>query len=390
MNRFSAGVIVCTLASVCIRGTTAEPQRSARHQEGSEEWFKSLPADRQMGFITRQIEKSPPNIVYGLVVDTEGKPVAGVDVTLSWFRVDDYFGKPRAPREEHAASDSSGRFMFACKGASSGYFRSLIKDGYEVSDETGGSVALFGGNKIWTKDSPAVITLRKKGPLTFLIVSPNAGHLPVDLFRVTGTNAASRPLDLLAWESDRKWRNSATANADLRIDAAFDVDRKCWNVTYSVTNGPGGIVLSDGMLYEAPESGYGRSVSVTVTNVYGWNCFLYVKSRTPAVYSRVLFAHTASTGTNPALRVSCKAWVNPCGDRSLEHDERVGENWRVRKALVDESKKAIRSGRLPSKPDIARWIKETNERVAREEAESDRRHKEWVEQQKKSKGEKTE
>jgi hypothetical protein len=52
-------------------------------------------------------------------------------------------------------------------------------------------------------------------------------------------------------------------------------------------------------------------------------------------------------------------------------------------ALTEEAKAAIREKRLPLKPDIAQRIKETDERVAREEAEKARRHKEWLEQRKK-------
>ena len=77
-------------------------------------------------------------------------------------------------------------------------------------------------------------------------------------------------------------------------------------------------------------------------------------------------------------------------DRSLEYDDRLEINWRVREALTAESVAAIRSKRLPPKPDISQRIKETNERVVREEAEKDRRHKEWIEQQNKLKAERAE
>ena len=84
---------------------------------------------------------------------------------------------------------------------------------------------------------------------------------------------------------------------------------------------------------------------MTVTNVHDWRRYLYVRSRDPAIYSRVLFEHDASIGTNPSLRVSCKAWVNPYGERSLEADTRVTENhWRTRKELTAEAVQAIRSG----------------------------------------------
>ncbi|MDX9794796.1 MAG: carboxypeptidase-like regulatory domain-containing protein [Kiritimatiellia bacterium] len=326
-----------------------------------------------------------PVTIHGRVKDQNGNAVADANVCISWTRW------PLLPTDERNKTDwleteEDGAFEFTCERPYRA-FVDVFKDGYESPRGSSGDLIV---NRT-SKSNPIGITLRKKGPSCFLIVSPTASHHPDTVLQTKGTNSVSRPLDLLSWKSDPGWKHSATPNADLRIDAAFNTDKKCWNVTYSVTNGQGGIVLSDAMLYEAPADGYAPSVAVTVTNVYDGRRYLYVKSREPAVYSRVLFEHGASIGTNPSLRVSCRAWVNPYGDRSLEEDERVTKNnWRVREALTAESVAAIRSKRLPPKPDIAQRIKETNERVAREEAEKDRRDKQWLEQQNKMKAEKAE
>jgi hypothetical protein len=199
----------------------------------------------------------------------------------------------------------------------------------------------------------------KSGHPTFLIVAPVIGPLPGDLFKADATNAVSRPLDLLAWNGDIRdgWRDSATTNADLRIDAAFDADRKHWNVTYSVTNGPGGVVLSDTMLCEAPADGYAPSVSATFTNGYDLKKYVYVKSRNPEVYSRVMFVHGAEGGAVPALRVSCKTWTNPYGDRSLEFDERA-DGAGIAGGLAAAAKAALASGKYPERPDVGRLAEE--------------------------------
>lgn len=351
-------------------------------QETREEWAAA--GKCRDAWFERIFDKILPQTVYGKVVDQYGAPISSAEVSIHWEDVTALSGKQSGIHNDHVRTDVSGCWTLTLSKPHSAYVSEVSKEGYECLSKN--NYGDTGGNLVERKpavDHPVVSVMRKRGPVTFLITSPNGNRWTDPLFQTKGTNSVSRPLDLLSWKSDPRWKDCATTNADLRIDAVFDADKKCWNVTYSVTNGPGGIVLSDKMLYEAPADGYSPSVAVTVTNVYGWRRYLYVKSREPAMYSRVLFEHGDSIGTNPSLRVSCKAWVNPYGDRNLEYDDRLANSWRVREALTAESVAAICSRRLPPKPDIAQRIKETDERVAREEAEKDRRHKEWLEQRNK-------
>jgi len=138
------------------------------------------------------------------------------------------------------------------------------------------------------------------------------------------------------------------------------------------------------MLYEAPQTGYIPQATVIVTN-QEQGCYLYLKSRTPAVYSRIFFNHRYNNRGDLSLRLYCKAWVNPYGERSLEYDDSLETSWRVVDELKNEAKAAIRANKLPPKPDIPQRIKVMNARVAREKEESDRRHTEWVDKQEKLK-----
>ncbi len=330
---------------------------------------------------TETIRNLMPVAIYGKVTDQYGEAVAEADICISWTRW------PLFPTDERNKTDwvkteENGRFRFECERPYRAFVE-VSKDGYESPRGSSGDLIV---NRT-SKDNPIVIILRKKSNPGFLIISPNIGRFPGELFRATVTNIVNRPLDLLAWNGNPHygWKYSATTNADLRIDAVFDADNKCWNVTYSIMDGLGGVVLSDKMLYEAPADGYVPSASATFTNCYNLEKYVYLKSRSPIVYSRIMFVHNVDAGTNPSLRVSCKAWINPYGDRSLEYDDRLDNRWRVREALTAESIAAIRSKKLPSKPDIAQRIKEIEERVAREEAEKERRHKEWIERQNKQK-----
>lgn len=155
---------------------------------------------------------------------------------------------------------------------------------------------------------------------------------------------------------------------------------------YRATNGTDGIVLCDNFLYAAPEEGYRKEV--VLQSPSRRPKYLYLRSRSPAVYSRVLLEHDSwrepDTGEN--FRIRYKAWVNPYAERNLEADERVTKNnWRTGDELTEEAVQAIRSGRLPPKPDIGRRIRETNEKVAREEAVKERRHQEWLKEMEKLK-----
>lgn len=366
-------LLLFSTVSTTVADTTIsfEKAKKARTQE-----------ERRTAF-REQYENLSSVTVYGKVVDQYGDPVKEAEVLISWEEATWLIGIQDHGQKKRICVGTDGYFQFSCEKPWE-IDAEAFKDGYETP--VGGGRKLFSwGRGAVEKNKPVTITLRKKGTTTFLVVSPSVNLPPDELFQTKGTNDLTQPLDILTWHPDARWRRCATSSADLRIDAAYDSDKECWNVTYSVTNGAGGIVLSDTMLYEAPADGYAPSVDVTVTNVYDWRRYLYVKSREPAVYSRVLFEHNASIGENPSLRVSCKAWINPYGERSLEYDERFEKRWRVREALTAESIAAIRSKKLPSKPDIAQRIKEMDERVAREEAEKERRHKEWIERQKKQK-----
>ena len=310
----------------------------------------------------------PVDTFYGKVVDTLGVPIPEATVNVSWYTVSPTGFYSRAPQRETLKTDKNGCFNKKCKQVSS-FFSSASKEGYV--DVTEGS-RNFLNYRAQSEANPVIITMRKKGPLSFLIVSPATGRLPDTVFHSDGTSAVNYPLDLLSWKSGPGWKYCATTNADLRIDAAFDAAKKCWNVTYSITNGPGGIVLSDKMLYEAPADGYAPSVSVTVTNVYDWRRYLYVKSRAPAIYSRVLFEHSASVGTNPSLRVSCKAWVNPYGDHSLEYDERADSLFGLEYGLRCEAVAALASGKYPERPDMAKRVDELREQLRKAKEEDER------------------
>ena len=327
---------------------------------------------------------------YGRVVDQAGEGLEGAAVEIRWESAEWMLNRTQATEKTVVKTDIRGDWHAVLKrpvGASVG---NVEKEGYAYTYNKGSdSRDLI--NFPTTKANPVVSVLRKKEPLTFLIISPspNSGGSPDLLFRSESMNSVSRPLDLIAWKPGSEWRESATTNADLRIDAVFNEERECWNFTYSITNGSGGIVLSDEMLYRAPADEYAPSVSVPIS-VKDRYCelqkYLYVRSRTPEIYSRILIKHSAYVGESPSLRVFCMVWTNPYGERNLEYDERVDSAFRLADTLRKEALEAWAAGRYPEKKeDMGRLAEETRERVMREIEEGNRRQKEWQERQRKLK-----
>ncbi|MEI9478893.1 MAG: carboxypeptidase-like regulatory domain-containing protein, partial [Deltaproteobacteria bacterium] len=292
---------ILIMSALLMSGSMANADERAANEKGEK---AQTPEERREAF-REQFAQLLPVTIYGKVVDQNDNPVSGANVRISWERATYLIGKADHGRDDWVNSDADGCFTFICDHPHRA-FADASKDGYESPPSSS-------GNLIWNrtaKANPVVLRLRKKGPTTFLVVSPSDNQPPADLFRTKGTNCLSQTLDLFAWDADARWRHSVTADADLRIDAAFDAEKNNWIVTYAATNGAGGLILSDSMLYEAPESGYVPQATVIVTN-QEQGCYLYLKSRTPTIYSRILFNHRYNNRGDLTLRLYCKAWVNP-------------------------------------------------------------------------------
>ncbi len=124
------------------------------------------------------------------------------------------------------------------------------------------------------------------------------------------------------------------------------------------------------MLYEAPATGYVQQASVLVTERYQ-KCYLYLRSRTPAVYTRILFEqdplHDSHDGES--LRLFYKEWINPYGERNLEYETGMDAQYLLRKQMEREIKTDFRQNKRPEKPDLPKRIREFNEKLQKEKAE---------------------
>lgn len=282
--------------------------------------------------------------ITGRVVDQYGDPVVGAKVTIWWKNADELLGKMPKKCEETVKTDSQGRFRLLCDKPVDARAEAE-KEGYaQLSGTARNLVRVY--NQM-PEVFPAVITLRKRGEPTFLL---RAGvDTPVWVWMYTNTTPKAA-MDLLLWAGNGE--KPAIRYEDLRADIKYDWSERAWVVTYSAARADG-ILCSDLCHYEAPESGYTNTVTLTIPeDCDSLKKYFYLRSRTPQIYSRTQFNHRAShfPGESPLLRICpVDMCVNPYGERNLEYDDRFEESWRVRAELSKEAIRAISQGRFPDK-----------------------------------------
>ena len=299
--------------------------------------------------------------ICGRIVDLDGNPVPEAEVRISWSRATFLIGVPEKPTDTWIKSDIRGEWSFSLDKPDCIYVMGAAKEGYAFvnSDYACQELAELCRR---TKGAPVVVRLRKKCEETFLVVNPRAGQND-KVLRLTSFHSGTNHLDVLA---DGIRRGAFKGYADISIAADYDPKNGWWKISCSATNGTDGIITSDELLYEAPSKGYEKQI---VTNGPPWPKYVYVRSRTPAIYSRVNLDYYVWDGapTNRVLNIYYKSWANPYGSRSLEHSKSIEQNWCLEKELKAEAKAAIEAKRYPPNPDIPLLIKAMKERIAKEE-----------------------
>lgn len=354
MTKFTSNKLTnffVVMLSVCVCSAGDAPKESLDSQTQNK--FKEM------------YDRLQPLHVYGKVVDMNGSGIDGAEVRIVWYTGHSLLGAGEKRIETILISGTNGLWEFRAEKPLRAFVSDAKKDGYEcVSIEDADSNLL---DRLLTKTNPVVVRLRKKGEETFLVVVP-AINRENELIRVASPNSQTNGLDVF---TERARRAAAGKYTDLIVAADFDLASGWWRVTFSATNGTDGIVVSDDLLYEAPKEGYGKSV---VRTGPPWPKYLYLRSRTPVIYTRLDLDCDVWNGstTNRLLTINYKAWINPYGGRNLEYDQRVAQNWRVEEELTVEAKQALDAKRLPPRPDITQRIKATNERLEKEKAEKAR------------------
>lgn len=246
----------------------------------------------------RKLYDSLPKLeITGRVVDQYGDPVADAKVTIIWENADELLEKMPKRREEIVKTDSQGWFKLRCDKPVEAKAEAE-KEGYARLSGTARNLIIV--RHQMPEAVPAVITLRKRGEPTFLLRKLRTGAHWVRMC----TNAAEQVAsDLLV--SVKDGNKLLVQKKDLCVKISYDVARKFWLIDYMVAQGDG-IICSDECLYEAPLSGYTNRVCFSLSNEAGKVVkYLYLRNRSPTIYSRVEVGHIISRDPNsgPVLRL---------------------------------------------------------------------------------------
>ena len=253
--------------------------------------------------------------LYGKVIDQDGHPVAGVEVTgtIEFIQAD----KPDLHYKTQ--TDTNGLFQFTgLHGA--GLAVKVAKAGYEMDNQSGGAVFDPSGQSSPTNRVIFMMwKLRGPEPMKHVLINSS---VPCD-----GT---PEHFDLLSSKMNHTMPDVQRSSGDFLVKLTRDpliVDRRRpfnWSVELAITNG-GFFGITDQIYpYEAPAGGYKSKIEFSFqTNTVGWTNEVmrnyYFKAHDGKVYGRMKLDILADR-PQPPTYFDADIYVNPAGSRNLEFD----------------------------------------------------------------------
>ena len=309
-------------------------------------------------------------LFYGKIVDQTGMPVSGVTVEVD---VPEQTGFMKtAPRKQKIVSDENGYFEVTAKtygrGQLKGSFLSIeniTKAGFEYIRGTDPNMDFcyrdeYTYRHVPKKDQPVVFHIRRKEEKSSFLLEKMYLEYKIQTIETGQT---------IGFDFVRSHRIKDTRNlvydgesvfSDLQVKATFNMNDATWSVVLSPGDTNGGIVVSDQLLYEAPEGGYQPEYTFTPQDHKTPQAkYFYIRSRDPAIYSRYEIEYI--NANKDFFRLSGKSVTNPYGDRNLE--QATDLPYEITRQLTDETKDAFLKNKRPDKPDIQKLTNEAKERV---------------------------
>jgi len=290
-----------------------------------------------------------PINIYGRVVDQFDAPVVGAEVIIAWrqFTLD----LDIKVKSASVTTDANGTFSCRIYSGVWPIIRSLERDGYELIRDQNPVMKLHLEKQqdilaVTTPSNPVVLKLRKKGEATFLLKRD---------FILLDATARSNELDHVDLVFMRRELNSDTqVYKDLQTEVSYIQSNNSWVVTYRATNNTDGLIVSEEVLYEAPETGYQKEVVITNPTRL---VHIYLRSRNPVIFSRIDAVHRNwRLDPFPEYRITVDILTNPYGSRNLEYDVRYEKYWRIKERLVKETKSYLANKQYPPVPNLEELI----------------------------------
>ena len=329
---------------------------------------------------------------YGKVLDEQGQPVEGAEIILHlkrfsalappWYEqiIDIYLKSDREGR--FSITNEQGRDILIANIDKKGYqhsFKHKTKDSYGFSPEMD---AVF----VPDPKNPVVFWMRKKGEVAFIFESnggPNFSFKRDESGTQKGVDII-HGLEIKEKDLPKPTFNGDPLFCDLKAKAIFDSRTKTWTMVLTPGGSDGGILFSDRLLYEAPAEGYLPSYTIqpeAFRKAFGLTeseervegggkygllipnpgIYLYLRSRTPGLYSRTHITHLVANKEEIYLSGGGTI-LNPYGDRILEQaTDLPGE---VKGQLGNQVRETCRlnPNARPPKPDLQKLIQEAEKK----------------------------
>jgi hypothetical protein len=331
--------------------------------------FKVLLFNRQIRFV-------------GRVVDQFGQPVPGARVTIQFGQAVP-LGMYQRVTEDVYTTDRKGYFSIRWRLGIGLLVTKIDKRGYEYSVDS--NIRVTGWDVVqppgpapsWT--APAVFHLRKRGETAHLMTGEFTFGFGVDQSGVEYGYDLIRGDGLSPKQLKDPSLNGEPLCCDLLFKGIWKAKDRTWSVVFAGGTPGGGVMISDQLLYQAPDNGYQPSITLAPTpeDPSRWEQwkhekdqhpglrYLYVRSRNPYLYSRIDLGANFDVNDWPFIRriviptdrYQFTSWtnkyvINPYGDRVLDEEPDLPGGTRLK--LNENVRKAYRfnvNGH-PLKPDI--------------------------------------
>lgn len=340
-------------------GDAAETTREKTEREA---------AENKMTRIEEKLRQQDVAIrFYGKVQDQLDQLVEGAEIVLHITRfspnMEKLFGETK---EVHVKTDSQGYFTISQEKGRSLYVKEIQKEGYAFSAKQNpiGEYRYAGESQNFTPDqaNPVVFRMRKTGPTAFLLQDRSVAlqFRVAESGKMIGYDFVQRgPIRNVANPTG----DDAVRVTDLQVKATLNTNDATWAVVLSPGNTNGGIIVSEQLLYEAPNAGYQQEYTFTPEDRKPVKAkYVYLKSRDPAIFTRIEIEHI--NANKDFFRLSGKSVTNPYGDRNLE--QATDLPYEVTKQLTDEAKASFRQNKRPTKPDLPKLVKEAKEKAEKD------------------------
>jgi hypothetical protein len=286
--------------------------------------------------------------------DQDGHPLSNLTVNCS-IRNDGLAPEP-SEYTYRVVTNEQGVLELKLRPNESIYLEHITKEGYESVDAknhiyTPLDYSYIKGAQtppldVYNPNKPVVFYLRKKGEPAYLIGEWHKNQR----FDRAVSHKFKIPL-FTDWLDPNGNRHPSIDSSCVLIRgrASADTNDKYF-VTFFAPDANSGVLLSNTLLYEAPENGYQRSTEQTIRFVKEdtrINRYLYVKGENKSYYSRIDMQFDIFDNR---FYIDCIIFTNPEGSRNLEYDSDFQtKEWKRRdqkhEQLIKEQMHKSKSGK---------------------------------------------